>query len=88
MKGASRWCKERLSWIRRNALLKWRRAFPSFYPFVIMTLVPMFLSLNNMSLNQYVFMSFCLKNYVPLSEKPVLLSHLVYIYPPTQHRFC
>ena len=47
-----------------------------------------FLCLNNMSLNQYVFMSFCLKNYVPLSEKPVLLSHLVYIYPPTQHRFC
>ena len=42
----------------------------------------MFLCLNNMSLQQYVFMSFCLKNYVLLSEKPVLLSHLIYIYPP------
>ena len=29
----------------------------------------MFLCLNNMSLKQYVLLFFCLKNYVPLSEK-------------------
>ena len=82
MKGASRWCKERLSSIRRNALLKWRRAFPYFYSFVITIRVTMLLCLNNMSLKQYVFMSFCLKNtslkqYVAMSfclKKHVLLS--------------
>ena len=67
MKRASRWCKERLSSIGRRALLKWRRAFPCFCSFVIRIRVPMFLCLNSMSLNQYVFMSFCLKNYVLLS---------------------
>ena len=56
MKRASRWCKERLSSIGRKALLKWRRAFPCFCSFVIRIRVPMFLCLNSMSLNQYVFM--------------------------------
>ena len=65
IKGASRWCKERLSWIGRNALLKWRRAFPSFYSFVITILVTMLVCLNNMSFKKYVTMSLCLKHPLP-----------------------
>ena len=76
IKGASRWCKERLSWIGRNALLKWRRAFPSFCPFVITIPVTMFLRLNNMSFKQYVFMS--LKQ-VPLSLKYVIQKICSYV---------
>ena len=66
-KGASRWCKERLSSIRRNALLKWRRAFPYSCSFVITIRVTILLCLNNMSLKQYVAMSFCLKKHILLS---------------------
>ena len=39
----------------------------------------MFLCLNNMSLNQYVFMSFCLKNHVLLSKTSVT-KHIVPMY--------
>jgi len=83
MKGASRWCKERLSSIRRNAPLQKGRGVSFFFFFFFITIrVTMLLCLNNMSLKQYVFMSFCLKNtslkqYVAMSfclKKHVLLS--------------
>ena len=74
IKGASLGYKERLSWIGRNALLKWRRAFPSFYSFVITIRVTMFLCLNNMSFKKYVTMSLCLKH--PLPSTLILCSYV------------
>ena len=72
IKRASLQCKEGLSSIGRNALLKWRWAFPSFCSFVISIRVTMLLCLNNMSLKQYVTMALCLKH--------LLLSTLILCY--------
>ena len=62
MKEASRWCEERLSWIGRNALLKWRRAFLCFCSFVIRIRVTM-LSMSktsNISYFNYLFNNYTL----------------------------
>ena len=79
MKGAFLWCKERLSWIGRNALLHLRRAFPSFYSFLITIRVPMLLCLNNMSFKNMSLCPYVLNiryqaqwYYVSMSKKYVI----------------